>query len=77
MFTRFLPIWYENIPASLLSDKKIVNYFKQELSTYTSQNISDGVILNLNIYTDVSLIYELDKWLNPINNYFTENSCCN
>jgi len=33
-------------------------------------NISNEDIVNLNIPTGVPLVYELDKLLNPINNYY-------
>ena len=73
---RFMPIWFDNIANNILLGKKIIivahGNSLRALVKYLD-NISDDLILNLNIPTGVPLVYELDKNLKPIKRYYLGN----
>lgn len=70
---RFLPFWHETIAPAIKSGKKVIiaahGNSLRALVKYLD-NISDKDILSLNIPTGMPLVYELDKDLKPIKNYY-------
>lgn len=70
---RFLPFWHESIAPAIKSGKKVIiaahGNSLRALVKYLD-NISDENILSLNIPTGMPLVYELDKDLKPIKNYY-------
>ncbi|MCU0665688.1 MAG: 2,3-diphosphoglycerate-dependent phosphoglycerate mutase [Candidatus Omnitrophica bacterium] len=71
--SRFLPYWHDTIAASIKSGKKVIiaahGNSLRALVKYLD-NISDEAIVKLNIPTGMPLVYELDKDLKPIKNYY-------
>ena len=70
---RVMPLWKNNIIPKVLSGKKILivahgNSIRAIVKIL--DHISDEKIIELNIPTGLPLVYELDKSLNTINNYF-------
>ena len=70
---RFLPYWYETIVPKIKEGKKVLisahGNSLRALVKYLDK-ISDEDISRLNIPTGIPLVYELDKDLNPIKNYY-------
>ena len=70
---RFLPYWFESIMPNIKSGKRVLivahGNSLRALVKYLDQ-ISDEEIVNLNIPTGVPLVYELDEYLKPIQNYY-------
>ncbi len=70
---RFLPFWHETVAPAIKSGKKVIiaahGNSLRALVKYLD-NISDEQIVNLNIPTGLPLVYELDKDLKPIKNYY-------
>jgi len=70
---RFLPYWHETIAPSIKSGKRVIiaahGNSLRALVKYLD-NISEADIVNLNIPTGLPLVYELDKDLRPIKNYY-------
>lgn len=70
---RFLPFWHSNIAPTIKTGKKVIiaahGNSLRALVKYLD-NMSDQEILALNIPTGMPLIYELDKNLQPIKNYY-------
>jgi len=70
---RFLPYWHESIKPDIESGKRVFivahGNSLRALVKYLD-TVSDEDIVGLNIPTGVPLIYELDKSLKPIRNYY-------
>ncbi|MCU0651170.1 MAG: 2,3-diphosphoglycerate-dependent phosphoglycerate mutase [Candidatus Omnitrophica bacterium] len=70
---RFLPYWHETIAPAIKSGKRVIiaahGNSLRALVKYLD-NISEADIVNLNIPTGLPLVYELDKDLKPIKNYY-------
>jgi 2,3-bisphosphoglycerate-dependent phosphoglycerate mutase len=70
---RFLPYWHNIIKPDIDSGKRVLivahGNSLRALVKYLDQT-SDQEIVNLNIPTGVPLVYELDRKLNPIRNYY-------
>ena len=70
---RFLPYWHESIKPDIESGKRVFivahGNSLRALVKYLD-TVSDEDIIGLNIPTGVPLIYELDKSLKPIRNYY-------
>jgi 2,3-bisphosphoglycerate-dependent phosphoglycerate mutase len=70
---RFLPYWHETIAPTIKSGKRVIiaahGNSLRALVKYLD-NISDEDIVSLNIPTGMPLVYELDKDLKPIKNYY-------
>lgn len=70
---RFLPYWHSTIAPAILSGKKVIiaahGNSLRALVKYLD-NMSDEAICKLNIPTSIPLVYELDKDLKPIKNYY-------
>lgn len=70
---RFLPFWHETIAPTIKSGKRVIiaahGNSLRALVKYLD-NISDEEIVHLNIPTGIPLVYELDKDLKPIKNYY-------
>ncbi len=70
---RFLPFWHETIAPAIKSGKKVIiaahGNSLRALVKYLD-NVSDEEILSLNIPTGMPLVYELDKDLKPLKNYY-------
>lgn len=70
---RFLPCWHEVIAPTVRSGKRVLiaahGNSMRALVKYLD-DISDDDIVGLNIPTGMPLVYELDKDLKPINNYY-------
>jgi 2,3-bisphosphoglycerate-dependent phosphoglycerate mutase len=70
---RFLPLWKETIAPVVKSGKKVIiaahGNSLRALVKYLD-NVSDEAIVKLNIPTGIPLVYELDKNLKPIKNYY-------
>jgi len=70
---RFLPFWHETVAPGIKSGKNIIiaahGNSLRALVKYLD-NISDEDIVGLNIPTGMPLVYELDKDLKPIKNYY-------
>ena len=72
-YKRFMPFWKEEIAPTILSGKKvlIVAHGNSLLALVKFlDNLSDEDILHSNIPTGLPLVYELDKNLKPIDNYY-------
>lgn len=71
--TRFLPYWHNDISPVIKSGKKVLiaahGNSLRALVKYLD-NIPDDKIVGLNIPTGIPLVYELDKDLTPIKNYY-------
>jgi len=70
---RFLPYWHNNIKRDILEGKSVLivahgNSLRALVKYLDEMNNED--ILKYNIPTGVPLVYELDKILKPIKNYF-------
>ena len=70
---RFLPYWHNIIKPDIDSGKRVLivahGNSLRALVKYLDQT-SDQEIVNMNIPTGVPLVYELDRKLNPIRNYY-------
>jgi 2,3-bisphosphoglycerate-dependent phosphoglycerate mutase len=70
---RFLPYWHETIAPTIKSGKRVIiaahGNSLRALVKYLD-NVSEADIVNLNIPTGLPLVYELDKDLKPIKNYY-------
>ena len=70
---RFLPYWHESIKPDIESGKRVFivahGNSLRALVKYLD-TVSDEDIVGLNIPTGVPLVYELDKSLKPIRNYY-------
>lgn len=70
---RVMPLWDEVIVPKILSGKRILivahGNSLRALIKYLDK-ISDNDIMEVNIPTGIPLVYELDKGLNPIQNYY-------
>ena len=70
---RFLPYWHETIAPTIKTGKKVIiaahGNSLRALVKYLD-NVSDDAIVKLNIPTALPLVYELDKDLKPIKNYY-------
>jgi len=70
---RFLPYWHQTIVPAIQSGKKvIVTAHGNSLRALVKHldHIADQDIVGLNIPTGVPLVYELNKELEPIRNYY-------
>ncbi|MBX7102510.1 MAG: 2,3-diphosphoglycerate-dependent phosphoglycerate mutase [Gemmataceae bacterium] len=70
---RFLPFWHETLaPALRTGERAIVVAHGNSIRAMVKylDNIADDAIVELNIPTGVPLVYELDKDLKPIKNYY-------
>lgn len=70
---RFVPYWEKTIAPSVQSGKKVLitahgNSLRALVKYF--DNIPDNEIVELNIPTGIPLVYELDKDLKPIKNYY-------
>ena len=73
---RVMPFWENKIIPKILSGSKIlIVAHGNSLRAIAKilKKISNEDIIKLNIPTGIPLIYELDKKLNPINNYYLGN----
>lgn len=70
---RVLPFWHDTVVPAILSGKRVLiaahGNSLRALVKYLD-NIPDDEIVGLNIPTAVPLVYELDKNLRPIKNYY-------
>ena len=70
---RFLPYWHETIAPTIKSGKRVLiaahGNSLRALVKYLD-NVSEEAIVKLNIPTGLPLVYELDKDLKPIKNYY-------
>jgi 2,3-bisphosphoglycerate-dependent phosphoglycerate mutase len=70
---RFLPCWHEVIAPTVQSGKRVIiaahGNSLRALVKYLD-NIPEDVIPGLNIPTGMPLVYELDKSLKPLRNYY-------
>ena len=75
--TRFLPFWNQSIVPDLQAGRSVIiaahGNSLRALIKYLD-NVSDQAIIDYNIPTGIPLVYELDKQLKPINNYYLGNS---
>ncbi len=73
---RFLPYWEETISPNVKNGKKVmIVAHGNSLRALVKHldKISDDKILGINIPTGTPLVYELDKDLTPIKNYYLGN----
>ena len=73
---RFLPYWEKTISPNIRKGKKVlIVAHGNSLRALVKHldKISDDRILGLNIPTGIPLVYELDKDLNPVRNYYLGN----
>ena len=73
---RFLPYWEKTISPNIRKGKKVlIVAHGNSLRALVKHldKISDYRILGLNIPTGIPLVYELDKDLNPMKNYYLGN----
>ena len=73
---RFLPYWEKTISPNIRKGKKVlIVAHGNSLRALVKHldKISDDRILGLNIPTGIPLVYELDKDLNPMKNYYLGN----
>lgn len=74
---RFLPYWHETIAPVVKSGKRVLisahGNSLRALVKYLDK-VSDEAIVQLNIPTGIPLVYELDKDLKPIKNYYLGNA---
>ncbi len=70
---RFLPYWHETIARVIRTGKRVViaahGNSLRALVKYLD-NISDEEIVELNIPTDMPLVYDLDEKLRPVEKYY-------
>lgn len=70
---RFLPYWHDTIAPAVKSGKRVIiaahGNSLRALVKYLD-NISDEAIVKMNIPTGIPLVYELDRDLKPIRNYY-------
>jgi 2,3-bisphosphoglycerate-dependent phosphoglycerate mutase len=70
---RFLSYWHETVAPAIKSGKRVIiaahGNSLRALVKYLD-NVSEADIVNLNIPTGLPLVYELDKDLKPIKNYY-------
>ena len=73
---RFLPYWHNQIKEDILNNKKVLivahGNSLRALVKYLN-NVSDENILKYNIPTGAPLVFELDKNLKPIKDYYLGN----
>ena len=74
---RIMPLWEKILLPKIASKKRILivahgNSLRSIVKIL--EHISDEKILELNIPTGIPLVYELDKKLNPIKNYYLGDS---
>lgn len=73
---RFLPFWNQTIVPDLQAGRSVIiaahGNSLRALIKYLD-NVSDEAIIDYNIPTGIPLVYELDKQLKPINNYYLGN----
>lgn len=73
---RFMPYWHETIAPAIKSGKRVIiaahGNSLRALVKYLD-NVSEKEIVGLNIPTGIPLVYELDKSLKPIKNYYLGN----
>jgi 2,3-bisphosphoglycerate-dependent phosphoglycerate mutase len=70
---RFLPYWHKVLAPVIMSGKHvIVSAHGNSLRALVEylDNIGEKEIVNLNIPTGISLVYELDDDLKPLKNYY-------
>ncbi|HQC51177.1 MAG TPA: 2,3-bisphosphoglycerate-dependent phosphoglycerate mutase, partial [bacterium] len=70
---RFLPYWHGEIAPAIKSGKRVlIAAHGNSLRALVKHldGISDEAILKLNIPTGIPLVYELDKNLKPVKNYY-------
>ena len=70
---RFMPYWHETIAPTIKSGQRVViaahgNSLRALVKDL--DNIPESEIVELNIPTGIPLVYELDRTLNPIRNYY-------
>jgi len=73
---RVLPFWYDHIASAMLEGKRpFVVAHGNSLRAIVKHldKISDEAIIELNIPTGIPLVYEFDKDLQPIRNYYLAN----
>jgi len=74
---RVLPYWHDSIAPIIKSGKRVIisahGNSLRALVKYLD-NVSEEEIIKLNIPTGIPLIYELDKDLKPIKNYYLGDS---
>jgi len=72
-YDRFIPYWKVRIAPTIKEGKKVLivahGNSLRALVKYLD-NISDEDIINVNIPTGIPLVYELDKNLKPLRNYY-------
>ncbi len=71
--SRFLPFWFDEIVPTIKSGKRVlICAHGNSLRALVKHldGISDQDISELNIPTGIPLVYELDKELSPIKNYY-------
>jgi len=70
---RFLPFWHDTIAPTIKSGKRVLiaahGNSLRALVKYLD-NIPESEIVSLNIPTGMPLVYELDKDLKPVKNYY-------
>jgi len=70
---RVLPYWHETITPAIMEGKRVIiaahGNSLRALIKYLD-NISNADIVGLNIPTGIPLVYELDKDLKPLKNYY-------
>ena len=73
MTPKFMPCWHNEIAPVVKSGKKVLiaahGNSLRALVKYLD-NVSEKDIIGLNIPTGMPLVYELDKDLKPIKNYY-------
>lgn len=70
---RFLPFWHETLaPAIRSGERPLVVAHGNSIRAMVKylDNVGDAEIVELNIPTGVPLVYELDRDLRPIKNYY-------
>jgi 2,3-bisphosphoglycerate-dependent phosphoglycerate mutase len=75
---RVVPFWEEKIVPQIKADKKVIivahgNSLRALVKHI--DKIDDIGIVNLNIPTAMPFVYDFDKNLNPVNNYYLGDSC--
>jgi 2,3-bisphosphoglycerate-dependent phosphoglycerate mutase len=70
---RFLPFWHDTIAPAIRSGERVLiaahGNSLRALVKYLD-GISDSDIVGLNIPTGIPLVYELDRDLKPMRNYY-------
>jgi len=76
VINRFLPLWHKEIIKSIMQNKRvlIVAHGNSLRAIYKIiNNVSHKEILEFNIPTGIPLVFEFDKNLNPIKDYYLGN----